>query len=357
MATGSAGKGTGNDAPDGSGASVEVRTLADLARLAGVSAGTVSRALAGKSLVNVETRERIQAMARQHGFRPNQMASKLRSRRTGVIGIVVPFGEAIRQNISDPFLLTLLGHLADELTEGGYDVMLSRAVPDGTSEWLERATGSGMVDGVLLLGQADQFEVIEAVSAHYRPLVTWGARREGQNHCVVGTDNIAGGRMAAEHLIASGARKLVFLGDTAGIETDKRHKGTAAVAAEAGVPLIHIPVSLSAEETGPQLKAAMASCDHDIDGIVAASDMIAISALACLHENGRRVPRDVQVIGFGDLPLAAMTIPPLTTIRQEIATGAKAMVERLRMRIEGQSSESLTMAQRLIVRGTTRMTR
>ena len=90
---------------------MEVRTLADLARVAGVSAGTVSRALAGKSLVNAETRERIQALARQYGFRPNQMASKLRSRRTGVIGVVIPLGHEKRQQISDPFFLTLLGPL------------------------------------------------------------------------------------------------------------------------------------------------------------------------------------------------------------------------------------------------------
>lgn len=354
MATGSGGNGTGNGAPGRSGASVEVRTLADLARLAGVSAGTVSRALAGKSLVNAETRDRIQALARQHGFRPNQMASKLRTQRTGVIGIVIPVRHDAGQHMSDPFHLTLLGHLADELAESGYDVMLSRAIPDGTDEWLERITGSGMVDGVLVLGQSDQFDIIEEVSVRYRPLVAWGAYRDGQDHCVVGTDNIAGGRMAAEHLIASGARKLVFLGDTSGAEIEKRHGGAAAAAAETGVPLIHVPVSLAGEEIGAQLKAALASCDHDVDGVVAASDVIAINALACLHENSRKVPQDVQVIGFDDLPLAALAMPPLTTIRQEIAAGAKAMVERLKERIDSNGNDSLTIPPRLIVRETTK---
>ena len=338
----------------GSEASAEVRTLADLANLAGVSPGTVSRALAGKSLVNIETRERIQALARHHGFRPNQMASRLRSRRTGVIGVVVPLGHAVRQHISDPFFLTLLGHLADELTENGYDVMLNRAIPDGTPDWLERITGSGMVDGVLLIGQSDQFEVIEAVSAHYRPMVAWGAHRAEQRHCSVGTDNIAGGRIAAEHLIAGGARKLAFLGETLSLEIGKRHKGAAMAAAEAGVPLLHIPINPAREAMRRQIKAAAEQCEPGVDGIIAASDVIAMNVLQCLHERGRRVPEDVQVVGFDDLPLATLTAPPLSTVRQEIASGAKAMVERLKPRIEGEHTETLIMPPRLVVRETTR---
>ncbi|KHK93317.1 LacI family transcriptional regulator [Novosphingobium malaysiense] len=342
------------DVPDNSGADTKVRTLADLARLAGVSAGTVSRALAGKSLVNAKTRERIQALAREHGFRPNQMASKLRSRRTGVVGVVIPLGHEKRQQISDAFFLTLLGHLADELTESGYDLMLSRAIPDGSSDWLERMTGSGMVDGVLLIGQSDQFDVIEQVSASYRPLVAWGTCREGQHHCAVGTDNLAGGRMAAEHLIASGARRLAFLGETLGIEIEERHRGVAAAAAEAGVDLLHIPISLASAEMGAQIKAATEENEHDVDGIVAASDLIAMNVLHCLHEQERRIPDDTQVIGFDDLPLAQLTMPPLTTIRQEIAIGAKAMVDKLKARIAGEEPAGLKMPPRLVQRGTTR---
>ena len=354
MATGMGSGGEGNGTPDRSGESVQIRTLADLARLAGVSTGTVSRALAGKSLVNAETRERIQALAREHGFRPNQMASKLRSKHTGVIGIVIPLGHEIRQHISDPFFLTLLGCLADELTESGYDVMLSRAIPDGTSDWLERITGSGMVDGVLLIGQSDQFEIIESVCEHYMPLVAWGAYREGQIHCSVGTDNFAGGRLAAEHLIAAGATQLAYLGETKGIEIEERCRGAAAAAAKAGVSLTHVPISLANDEMGQELNAAAFDCAHGIDGVIAASDLIALNVLHCLHERERPVPGEVQVVGFDDLPMAALTMPSLTTIKQEITIGAKAMVEKLKARIAGQQTESMTMVPRLIVRESTK---
>jgi len=118
-------------------ASGRIRNIAELARLAGVSAGTVSRALANSSLVNKQTREKIQALAREHGFRPNQMAKRLRIQQTKVIGIVVPLGHERRQHLSDPFFMAILGHLADALTENGYDIMLSRVIPDA-DDWLER---------------------------------------------------------------------------------------------------------------------------------------------------------------------------------------------------------------------------
>ncbi|SUJ21770.1 Maltose operon transcriptional repressor [Sphingomonas paucimobilis] len=156
-----------------------VRTIADLAQLAGVSPGTVSRALAGKSLVNEQTRQRIKALADEHGFRPNQMASRLRTRRTGVIGVVVPLGHERRQHLSDPFFMTMLGHLVDALTENGYDVMLSRVIPDA-EDWLDRVVDSGMVDGVLLIGQSTNMMRSNASRRRYRPLVAWGVTLPGQ---------------------------------------------------------------------------------------------------------------------------------------------------------------------------------
>lgn len=353
MAAGMDDSSGGSGSPEGSGPSVEVRTLADLARLAGVSAGTVSRALAGKSLVNTETRERIQALARQHGFRPNQMASKLRSRRTGVIGVVIPLGHEQRQHISDPFFLTLLGHLADELTESGYDLMLSRAIPDGSTDWLERITGSGMVDGVLVIGQSDQAAVIETVAATYRPMVIWGHHVEGNSQCTVGTDNFEGGRLAAEKLIADGARKLVFIGETTGIEIAMRREGAATAASAAGLTLAHIPASLAHEAMAADIRAAFAAPGADYDGIFAASDLLGMSTLRVLHETGRAIPADVKLVGYDDLPLASQTMPPLTTVRQEIAHGARVMVEKLKARIEGESVPSLIMQPRLVTRETT----
>ncbi|MFC3213762.1 LacI family DNA-binding transcriptional regulator [Novosphingobium panipatense] len=297
--------------PNGTGTpetAVEVRTLADLARVAGVSAGTVSRALAGKSLVNIETRERIQVLARQYGFRPNQIASKLRSGRTGVIGVVIPLGPATGQPISDPFFMAILGHLADELTGSGYDIMLSRAIPDGTPDWLERITGSGMVDGVLLIGQSDQCAIIEQVAARYRP------RRLGQpgqgpapHHRGHGQRTGRTARGGASDRLR--ARRLAFVGDTAGVEIATRLKGARAAAQAAGLTIDHIPADLADERMRSQIGAALIASGADYDGIVAASDVIAMATLHVLHEAGRKVPGDIQLVGFDDLPMAGLTSP------------------------------------------------
>ena len=98
-------------------APARIRNVAELGQIAGVSAGTVSRALADNPLVNEKTRERIKALAEKHGFRPNQMARKLRTQQTGVIGVVVPLGHEKRQHLSDPFFMAMLAHLADALTD------------------------------------------------------------------------------------------------------------------------------------------------------------------------------------------------------------------------------------------------
>ena len=327
-----------------------VRTLADLAKIAGVSPGTVSRALAGNSLVNTKTREKIEAIAREHGFRPNQMASKLRRQKTGVIGVAIPLGHDVRQQISDTFFMTLLGHLADELTEKGYDLMLRRVIPAQDEDWLDQFIGSGMVDGVIVVGQSDQFERIEEVADGYLPMVVWGNHQEGQRHCVVGTDNRLGGKLAAERLIASGATKLAFLGDTQPIEFAARFAGAKEVAEKMDVTIRALPTHLSPERTGEEIAEHLQKIEGKIDGIFAATDTIAVTALKELRERGIDVPRQLKVVGFDDLPISSQTAPPLTTIRQDIAAGAKGLVDLLLRRLAGEDTESLVLPPRLMVR-------
>lgn len=328
-----------------------IRNIAELARIAGVSAGTVSRALADKSLVNKETRERIQALAREHGFRPNQMARRLRTQRTGVIGVVIPLGHERRQHISDPFFMTLFGYLADELTESGHDLMLSRVIP-GDDEWLDRIVDSGMLDGALIIGQSNQFDVIERVAEHYRPMVVWGSHREGQKHCTVGTDNAAGGRMAAERLIARGARHLAFFGDTNGPEIAERLEGVkqAIAAAGSGISLTALPTHLASDEMASQIAGHFDELGGKVDGIVCASDVIAMATVRLLHERGIAIPSQVAITGFDDLPLATQTVPQITTVRQDIAGGAREMVASLMRRIAGEDTPSTVMQPELIAR-------
>lgn len=326
-----------------------VRNIVDLARLAGVSPGTVSRALAGNALVNARTREKIEAIARAHDFRPNQMASRLRTKRTGLIGVVIPLGHERQQHLSDPFFMTMLGHLADRITESGRDILLARVIPD-SADWLMRIVDSGMLDGVLMIGQSDQFEVIEHAAARYRPLVVWGHHRAGQVHCAVGMDNAAGGRLAAARLIARGARRLAFLGDVRTPEIAARHAGFAASAGEAGLAVEALPTHLAVDAMEAEIAHHAALIDGRFDGVFAASDMIAMRTLRALADRAIAVPASVALVGFDDLALASHTVPRLTTVRQDIATGAATMVETLFRRMAGEDVPSTVMEPKLIAR-------
>ncbi|MBL0923851.1 MAG: LacI family DNA-binding transcriptional regulator [Sphingomonadaceae bacterium] len=328
-----------------------VRNITDLARLAGVSPGTVSRALADSQLIAKKTRERIQELAREHDFRPNVMARNLRIKRAGAIGVLIPMGHDVGQHISDPFFITMLGHLADGLTERGHDLLLSRVIPKDP-DWLNRVVDSGRVDGVILIGQSDQLEVIDRVASRYQPMVAWGAKLDGQVHCSVGSDNLKGGEMATRHLIERGCRNFAFLGDAIAPEISERLKGCKRALSEAGLldRLSILPVHLTAEDSHPAISKWLDESSAIPNGIVAASDVTAMSALRALSEHGVAVPREVHVVGYDDLPFANQTVPPLSTVRQDIGAGARHLIDILFRRIAGEQTESVVLDPQLVVR-------
>lgn len=327
-----------------------IKNITEMAQLAGVSPGTVSRALADSSLISKKTRDRIQALAREHDFRPNIMARNLRIRRAGAIGVLIPLGHETTQHISDPFFITMLGHLADALTERGHDLLLSRVIPSNP-DWLGAFVDSGRVDGVILIGQSNQMDVIEQMAKRYRPMVVWGADSPDRVQCTVGSDNRQGGELAARHLIAKGCRRIAFLGDPMAPEIGDRLTGCrrALAAAGLGEPEL-LPVHLTAEEAHPAIRAWLQDSDTPPDGIVAASDVVAVSAIRALSEQGHAVPDRVRVVGYDDLALAAHVIPPLTTIRQDLVAAAAHIVDLLFRRMGGEDTESVVLPPQLVVR-------
>ena len=329
---------------------VKIRNIKELAELAGVSTGTVSRALAGSDLISAKTRDRIQAMADEHGFRPNVMARNLRIQRTGAIGVLIPLGHETGQHISDPFFITMLGLLADELTERGYDLLLSRVIPTDNA-WLERVSDSGRVDGIIVIGQSDQAATLDRVAARYRPLVVWGGHEPGQVHCSVGSDNRRGGDLAASHLIAQGCERIAFFGDPKALEIGQRLDGCRDAMARAGLgaPSV-LPAHLVAEAAHPDIAGFLGSTSERPQGIVAASDVIAMSTLRALAEFGLSVPGDVRVIGYDGLAIGEQTVPRLTTVSQDLTSGAHHLVDMLLRRIAGEETQSVVMQPELIVR-------
>ena len=325
-------------------------TMNELAKLAGVSISTVSRALAGNPVINQQTREKVEALAREHGFQPNMLARNLRLRRSETIGVVVPLGHQADQHLTDPFFLTLIGHLADELAQRGYDMLLKKIVPRD-DQWLRRLAESGRVDGIIVIGQSDQEAALEMVARTYAPMVVWGASLPDQKYVTVGSDNFAGGALATRHLIANGRKRLIFLGDARPPEISQREAGFRLACDEAGLGATahSLRVGLVGEHAYRELLGII-DVSAGVDGIVAASDVIAIAAIRALQARGFRVPHDVAVVGYDDVPLAEHVVPALTTVRQDLEVGARTMIAKLFALIAGEPQTRTVLDPQLIVR-------
>jgi DNA-binding LacI/PurR family transcriptional regulator len=327
----------------------DVTSISDIARLAGVSASTVSRALAGNKMISLETRTRINDLAREHGFQLNQLARNLRLKRSQAIGVVVPVGDHVGRHMSDPFFVTMLGHIADGVTGRGFDLLLTRTVPSDDG-WLDALVNSGRVDGVIVIGQSNQIDMLERIAGHYRPLVVWGQHVEGHVHCSVGTDAVRGGAIATKHLLDSGRRRIVFAGIIGAPSMVALNRGFADAHRKAGVaPAGVIPAPYTGDEAFDAIVRYLAE-NPAPDGIVAASDIIAMSAIRALASFGLSVPGDVSVVGYDDVPLAAQITPALTTVRQDLKRGANQLIDMLFQRLDGELTESVVMKPELVVR-------
>lgn len=325
--------------------------MADIARLAGVSVSTVSRALAGSSLVPQAKRDEILAIAQSQGYVVNEQARNLRLKKTRTIGIVIPLGHEVGQLISDPFFIELLGRLADEITARDYNVLLTK-VARPEPGWQDRLIQSQRADGLIVIGQSDQHESLNAVARTYLPLVVWGAHLPRQTYCSVGSDNVGGARAAVEHLLRLGRRRIAFLGVPDLPEVGLRLQGYRRALEAAGItpdPALMAPAHFTVD-TAYDTVSGLIDSKVPFDAVFAVSDVIAIAAIKALKASGLRVPEDVAVVGFDDINIAAYISPPLTTIHQDLARGAKVMVDLLFRRMEGENTPSATMPAELVIR-------
>jgi len=328
--------------------------MADLAKLAGVSKSTVSRALANSPLIPAETKENIVTLAKKHNYRLNKRARNFHSKETLTIAVLIPDTKEKDWRLSDPFFLELLGSIADTLNDQHHELLLSKT-SSGAKEWAVTHVQQGTCDGIILIGQGTQHAEINALAESDIPFVVWGGLLEDQKYCTVGSDNRLGGNKACAHLLQKGCRHIAFLGDRRLPEVSLRYDGYKAALLEKGLNT-EAALDVSAPFGGDAAYQAIVDFlgkDAPLDGIFACSDVIAMAAIRALGEKGLRIPDDVAIVGYDDIALAAYYSPPLTTVNQDCKTGGQQLVARLLEIIQGGKATSLMLETNLIERAST----
>lgn len=326
--------------------------LEDLADLAGVSVATVSRALNDSPLVSQKTRDRVQKLARRHHYQGRSGLSRRQTAsQTPKFSVIIPAPQGRDARMTDPFMLQLFGGVADAAESVAADLVMPHRRPsdeDAFATLLEQDQS----DGLLILGQSRFHEQLNRLADAGRPLVVWGAQLDNQRYCTVGSDNFEGGRRATNHLIRLGSRRLAFLGQFAAPEVRLRLEGYRAALRDQG--LREEPGLL--QDTGLTVDSALDAVSHLInsrigfDGIVAASDLVALGAIQALERRGASVPGDVKVIGYDDIEMATYSSPPLTTVQQDVFRAGRLMVLKLLRQINGETVQSEKLTTDVIVR-------
>jgi LacI family transcriptional regulator len=322
-------------------------TIADVAREVGVSMMTISRVINGKDDVSAATRQRVLDAIERMGYRPSSIARGLATRHTGTLGLVVP-------DIANPFFSEVARGVEQVAYAQGYNVFLCNTDEDPARELdVLGSLEEKRVDGILLCSSRLSDEDLQMVVDSCPAVVLVNRRMRSEpasepasepgraSHAVrtaVLVDDVMGGRLAAAHLIDRGHRAIGYLSGPVGSHSGQgRLAGYAAAMASAGLPRADgwtEPCAPTAEQG--RIAAAQALHRHpELTALICHNDLVAVGALHACREMGRRVPDDLAIVGFDDIPIASLVTPALTTCRiPRHALGATAM-ELLLDRIRG----------------------
>lgn len=306
-------------------------TLEQVARLANVSRATASRVVNGDRRVGGPTRAAVEAAVKELRYTPNRAARSLVTRRSDSIAVVIP--EPTAQVFGDPFFPRLLRGISDALAEEEMQLVL--LMPQGRADELrvERYLAAGHTDGVLLVSLHGS-DPLPADLQHRGIPVVVGGRPPGNGISYVDVDNRGGAQAAVRHLLDLGRSRVATIAGPQDMPPGAdRLAGYHEILSGSGHPVDEklIEVGDFTLEGGRAAMERLLERAPDVDAVFAASDLMAVGALGALRAAGRRVPEDAAVVGFDDSPLAASTVPPLSSVRQPTEEMGREMT-RLLMR-------------------------
>lgn len=298
-------------------------TLTDVAAEAGVTVTTVSRVLNNRGAISDKTRLRVQDAMRKLGYIPNEAARSLGNKRTNVIGVIVP-------SIANPFFSALVDHLEVCAFRKGYRIQLCNSYrqEEKEREYISLLKAN-KVAGIII---SSRTAGIEAYLNDSFPVVSF-ERIIGPNTSAVVCDNYEGAKIATQHLIDCGCRRLGSFLVRSGVTmaADKRIDAFRDVCTENRIPF----KVFQAEEEQFQFMHFETFCDDviaqnpEIDGYFTCGDVTAIQMLSACRRRGLQIPEQIRIVGFDDIPMASWVFPPITTIRQPIEQMSRLAIEAI----------------------------
>jgi DNA-binding LacI/PurR family transcriptional regulator len=317
-------------------------TLRDVAKLAGTSASAVSSVLNGHGRHNIRvaetTRRRILAAAEQLGYAPNPIARSLVTRKTGVLGLVFPYSHAFTDR--NPFCTQIMSGVFEEVIREKYNLMLHTATGDDWNAADESALLDPRVDGLILVLPTPDSPVIARCRAEEFPYVAVVYAPESEDVYAVNADDFTGGRLATEHLIRLGHRRIAHLSGIPSVATThQRLCGYLAALEAVGIapnPDYLVPGGF---DTHIGYRSMMQLLDLPPEtrptAVFAANDQCAEGAIRAVRERGLNVPGDMAVVGYDDTWFAVMTHPKLTSVHMPIYALGTLATQMLIALVEG----------------------
>ncbi|MFE6509338.1 LacI family DNA-binding transcriptional regulator [Nocardioides sp. NPDC057767] len=310
-------------------------TLDEVARLAGVSRATASRAINGGSRVSAKAARAVAEAVQTLGYVPNPAARSLVTRRTETVAMVVP--ESDERVFADPFFARTLHVVTRALAQRDLQVVLLIAQPGDEMQRTLRYLRGGHVDGAIVVSHHRNDALADHLAAIGLPVAFIGRPLTGAEKVFyTDPDNVAGAREVTNILIERGCRRIGTITGPIDMSAGTDRAAGWRAALEAAGLATDAVVEGDFTEDGGEAACEILLRDHpDIDGLMVASDLMAAGALRVLGRAGRRVPEDIAVVGYDDLGIAERTTPPLTTVKNPIGDMAREAVRLLLAQLDG----------------------
>jgi LacI family transcriptional regulator len=326
-------------------------TVANVAQRAGVSVATAGRVLSGSGYASEEARRAVLNAAREIGYVPNQIARSLRTRRTQLAGLLIG-------DVENSFYSSIAKNVESVAKDAGYHVVLCNSNDDAATEKEYLQLLEGMrVDGIIITPSGRNASYLRRLGEKGTTIVQIDRRVDGLKADAILLDNAAGARLAVSHLIDAGHSRIGILTGPKDLLTARdRLAGYEQSLSEHGIPIAEelIRAGSFLHDHAVEVATELLRLDPPPTAIFAANNVLAEGCFVALSAAGMKVPKDMSVVAFDDVPWMSMVNPQLTAVRQPVADMARSAAEVLlrRLREEGQLSPSTSVFQsELIVRG------